>query len=65
MGDRAAVSAKYERWLADQHQLLRALDELLIKIDDRIIQQAHLNPSGATFFSSQPLPFSRMRLPYF
>ena len=28
-GDRAAVIAKYERWLADQHQLLRALDELL------------------------------------
>ena len=27
-GDRAAVIAKYERWLADQHQLLRALDEL-------------------------------------
>ena len=27
-GDRSAVIAKYERWLADQHQLLRALDEL-------------------------------------
>src|SRR5258708_17587056 len=27
-GDRAAVIAKYERWLADEHQLLRALDEL-------------------------------------
>jgi hypothetical protein len=27
-GDRATVSAKYEPWLADQHQLLRALDEL-------------------------------------
>ena len=27
-GDRAAVIAKYERWLADQHDLLRALDEL-------------------------------------
>ncbi|HXW70991.1 MAG TPA: DUF4326 domain-containing protein [Methylocella sp.] len=27
-GDRAAVVAKYERWLAGQHQLLRALDEL-------------------------------------
>ncbi len=27
-GDRAAVIAKYERWLADQHHLLRALDEL-------------------------------------
>jgi hypothetical protein len=27
-GDRAAVVAKYERWLADQHHLLRALDEL-------------------------------------
>src|SRR5260370_3107730 len=27
-GDRAAAIAKYERWLADQHQLLRALDEL-------------------------------------
>ncbi len=27
-GDRAAVVAKYARWLADQHQLLRALDEL-------------------------------------
>ena len=27
-GDRAAVIVKYERWLADQHQLLRALDEL-------------------------------------
>jgi hypothetical protein len=27
-GDRAAVIAKYERWLADQHQLLRMLDEL-------------------------------------
>ena len=27
-GDRAAVIAKYERWLADQHNLLRALDEL-------------------------------------
>ena len=26
-GDRAAVIAKYELWLADQHQLLRALDE--------------------------------------
>jgi Asp-tRNA(Asn)/Glu-tRNA(Gln) amidotransferase C subunit len=28
-GDRAAVIAKYELWLADQHQLLRAFDELL------------------------------------
>ena len=27
-GDRGAVIAKYERWLADQHHLLRALDEL-------------------------------------
>jgi hypothetical protein len=27
-GDRAAIVAKYERWLADQHHLLRALDEL-------------------------------------
>jgi Domain of unknown function (DUF4326) len=27
-GDRAAVIAKHERWLADQHDLLRALDEL-------------------------------------
>ena len=27
-GDRTAVIAKYERWLADQHQLLRALDKL-------------------------------------
>jgi hypothetical protein len=27
-GDRAAVIAKFERWLADQHHLLRALDEL-------------------------------------
>ena len=27
-GDRAAVIAKYERWFADQHHLLRALDEL-------------------------------------
>src|SRR5215475_862513 len=27
-GDRAAVIAKYERWLCDQHDLLRALDEL-------------------------------------
>lgn len=27
-GDRAAVIAKHERWLADQHHLLRALDEL-------------------------------------
>ena len=27
-GDRAAVIAKYGRWLADQHHLLRALDEL-------------------------------------
>jgi len=27
-GDRAAVIAKYERWLADQHHLLRALGEL-------------------------------------
>jgi hypothetical protein len=27
-GDRAAVIARYERWLADQHHLLRALDEL-------------------------------------
>lgn len=27
-GDRAAVIAKHERWLADQHQLLRALDQL-------------------------------------
>ena len=27
-GDRAAVIAKYERWLARQPQLLRALDEL-------------------------------------
>jgi hypothetical protein len=27
-GDRAAVIAKYERWLADQHHLLRGLDEL-------------------------------------
>jgi len=27
-GGRATVIAKYERWLADQHHLLRALDEL-------------------------------------
>ena len=27
-GDRATVIAKYARWLADQHDLLRALDEL-------------------------------------
>lgn len=27
-GDRSTVIAKHERWLADQHQLLRALDEL-------------------------------------
>lgn len=27
-GDRQTVIAKYERWLADQHHLLRALDEL-------------------------------------
>jgi hypothetical protein len=27
-GSRSAVIAKYERWLADQHDLLRALDEL-------------------------------------
>ena len=27
-GDRVAVIALYERWLADQHPLLRALDEL-------------------------------------
>ena len=27
-GDRAAVITKHERWLADQHHLLRALDEL-------------------------------------
>jgi len=27
-GDRATVIAKYERWLADQRHLLRALDEL-------------------------------------
>jgi hypothetical protein len=27
-GDRAAVIAKYERWLRGQHHLLRALDEL-------------------------------------
>lgn len=27
-GDRAAVIAKYERWLADQRHLLRSLDEL-------------------------------------
>lgn len=27
-GDRAAFIARYERWLADQHHLLRALDEL-------------------------------------
>jgi len=27
-GDRATVIAKYEHWLADQHHLLRALDEL-------------------------------------
>jgi hypothetical protein len=27
-GDRATVIAKHERWLADQHDLLRALDEL-------------------------------------
>lgn len=27
-GDRAAVIARHERWLADQHALLRALDEL-------------------------------------
>ena len=27
-GDRATVIAKYERWLADQHHQLRALDEL-------------------------------------
>ena len=27
-GDRAAVIVKYERWLRNQHHLLRALDEL-------------------------------------
>ena len=27
-GDRAAVIAKYESWLRNQHHLLRALDEL-------------------------------------
>lgn len=27
-GDRATVIAKYERWLREQHHLLRALDEL-------------------------------------
>ena len=27
-GDRAAVIARHERWLADQHALLRALDDL-------------------------------------
>jgi Domain of unknown function (DUF4326) len=27
-GDRATVIAKHERWLVDQHHLLRALDEL-------------------------------------
>ena len=27
-GDRATVIAKHARWLADQHHLLRALDEL-------------------------------------
>jgi hypothetical protein len=27
-GDRDTVIAKHERWLADQHHLLRALDEL-------------------------------------
>lgn len=27
-GDRETVVAKHERWLADQHDLLRALDEL-------------------------------------
>jgi Domain of unknown function (DUF4326) len=27
-GDRATVIARHERWLADQHDLLRALDEL-------------------------------------
>jgi hypothetical protein len=27
-GDRAAVIVKHARWLADQHHLLRALDEL-------------------------------------
>jgi hypothetical protein len=27
-GDRAAVIAKHERWLRDQHHLLCALDEL-------------------------------------
>ena len=27
-GDRATVIAKHERWFADQHRLLRALDEL-------------------------------------
>jgi hypothetical protein len=27
-GDRNTVVAKHERWVADQHNLLRALDEL-------------------------------------
>lgn len=27
-GDRSAVIVKYERWLVDQHHLLRLLDEL-------------------------------------
>ena len=27
-GDRAAVIVKHQRWLADRHHLLRALDEL-------------------------------------
>ena len=27
-GDRATVIARHERWLRDQHELLRALDEL-------------------------------------
>ena len=40
-GDRLAVIAKYERWLADQHHLLRALDELRGVISSAFARRGH------------------------
>ena len=51
-GDRAAVIAKYERWLADQHHLLRALDELR----GHSFAGARRSPAMAISCAASPMP---------
>jgi Domain of unknown function (DUF4326) len=53
-GDRAAVIAKYEHWLRDQHHLLRALDELRGR--DLVCFCAPLACVMAIFCSGSPTP---------